>query len=181
MTDQVTVTLGTAEVPCYAQRHAYLSNRLGKLLPSLLERGQAISTDNLLAFAGDSVYDVLCVLIPTLEKRIPRYQFAGFGSQQAYDAGEYDPDLDESPTLPEIREAIKVAIDVNGLDILGKASALIDPALLRAELSVRLAEAMSTETPSSPPTNGASASTPSSTTDQTSTANEASPSGVSTD
>ncbi len=171
----VTVKLGEHELTVYAQRHAYLQNRLGKLVAGLMERGQGLDTDGLLGFVGDSAYDVLCALIPAVQTRIPRYEFAGYVSQEAMDADEYDPEADRSPTVPEIREAVRVAIDVNGLDVLGKLGSIVDPTLLRAELNVRLVEAMSSGSANSRAENGESASTSSSATTPTSTANEGSP------
>jgi len=169
-----TVTLGNVEVPIYAQRHAYLARRIGPAVQAVIDRGQAVTADNLLAFAGDSAYDVLAALIPNLEKRMPRWQFLGYGSQAALDADEYDDTVDVSPSLPEIREAFVVAARVNGIDELAKLGKVIDPRLIRAQVNSAIANSI--DSPSLPATSGGSDSTTSGATSPISTESEASPS-----
>jgi hypothetical protein len=169
------VTLGGVTVPVIPQRHAYLARQIGPAIQGVIARGEGLSVDALLDFAGEGVYDLLSALIPTLPKRMPRWQFLGFASADAMAADEYDELLDESPTLPEIKTAFMVAIRVNGIDELAKLGKLIDPRLLRSQVTSAIANAY-TASPSLPPTNGGSPSTSSGASDQTSTANEDSPS-----
>lgn len=175
---QVEITLGGVTVPVYAQRHAYLTNRLGPTVQAIVKRGENLTESDVLAFLGEGVYDALVALIPTVGKRIPRWQFRGFASAEAEAADEYDPEADESPTVPEIREAFATAIRVNGLDVLKAAGSVVDPKLLRALISERLAESIAS--PSSPPPNGGSELTSSTPSSPTSTASEDSPSPAST-
>ena len=88
------------------------------------------------------------------------------------DAGDYDPEADRSPTMPEIRGALTEASTVNGFDVLLHLKALVDPQLVRGWMTAQLAEAILENSPSSPSANGTSDSTSSTTTAPTSTANE---------
>ena len=165
------ITLGGVELAVLPQRHAYLSNRLGPAIQHAVERGEGLTSDKLMEFAGDGVYDVLCALIPQLAKRMPRWQFLGYGSQTDLDAGEYVEESDESPTLPEIREAFVVAARVNCIDELGKLlGKVIDPQLMRAQVNLALANSLAS--PNSPTLSGGSESTSSGTTSPTSTGSE---------
>jgi hypothetical protein len=172
---------GGVTVPVYPQRHAYLTNRLGKFLNELVESGQSLAIDNLLDVAGAQAYALLTALIPNLSRRLPEWEFMGYPTRDAMEAGEYDPAADEgSPSVPEIRTAIKVASDVNGLDILMHIKGLfglVDPTLLRSIVSEQLLDLIdSTTSPSSQSATGGSASTSSGTTAPISTENEDSPS-----
>jgi hypothetical protein len=177
-----TITLGGVDVNVVAQRHAYVSRCIGPAFASVVAKSQDVSAEitgieQVLDFAGESAYDLLIVLIPSLEKGIPKWQFMGFASQAAMDAGDYDRHADDSPTYPEIVNAFAVGLRVNGIDKLGK---VIDPAYLRAQLNMLIATALSTSSATSPSTNGTSPSTSSGTTPPASTENTDSPSLEST-
>lgn len=164
------ITLGEHTVPVYAQRHAYLQNRLGRFIDRLLEQG--VDGGSVLDVAQHSAYELLCVLIPNLDKRLPEWEFKGYGSREAMDAGEYDDKADRSPTVPEIREAFVVAARVNAFDALKVLGTILDPQLLRGVVTAQVAQAISPTSPTSLSANGASASTSSMTTGPTSTASE---------
>jgi len=166
----VEVTLGDHTIPVYAQRHAYLLNRLGRFISDLQASAGDVEGDVLLAFLQARSYELLCALMPNLDKRLPEYEYRGYGSREAMEAGDYDEHVDKSPTLPEIRHALEVASTVNGFDVLVHLKALIDPKLVRGWLSAQVAEAILASSPSSPSANGGSASTSSGTTPPTSTA-----------
>jgi hypothetical protein len=170
MADHPEVILGGKSVPVYPQRHAYLSNRLGKFIDLL--SGQADDLDSVQAVVGilgDSVYDLLSALIPSLSKRITKYEWAGYGSQEAYDKGEYDEREDNSPTVPEIIGAFEEAIRVNRFDVFKALGQFVDPKALRASLSLWIAEQVSTASPSLPSiSDGSTQSTSSGTTVPTS-------------
>lgn len=170
------IILGDVTVPVYPERHARLSRKLGPAFARALSRGEGISPDKLMVAAGDGAYDTLAALISNLEKRMPRYRFMGYSSQAAYDAGEYDEDLDEfSPSLPEIKEAFVVALRVNGLTDIGEAlGKVIDSRLVKAQINRMIATSISS--PNSQLTSGESTSTSSGQTSPTSPASEASPS-----
>ena len=173
-TPSAEVTLGDHTLPVYAQRHAYLANRLGRFIDSLLEGMQEIDAAGLLNTLQEQSYELLCVLIPNLEKRCPEYEFRGFSSREALEAGDYDEHADKSPTLPEIREAFTVAARVNAFDVLAHLKGIIDPSLLRGVVNAQLAEAIS-GSPSlqnSRSANGTSDSTSSGTTPPATTASE---------
>jgi hypothetical protein len=171
MADPVEVTLGQHTVPVYAQRHAYLTNRLGRFLSELQDTAGDLQADQLLAYVQERSYELLCALLPGLEKRIPEYEYRGFGSREAMDNGDYDEQADRSPTLPEIRHALTEASRVNGFDVLLHLKALVDPQLVRSWLSAQVAEAILQNSPSSPSANGVSASTSSTTPPPTQTPN----------
>jgi hypothetical protein len=165
------VTLGEHTLPVYAQRHAYLTNRLARFLGDLQASAET-ETDDVLGLVQERSYELLCVVIPALEKRIPEYEYRGYGSREAMDQGDYDEQADKSPTVPEIRNAFEVAIKVNGFDVFVHLKGLIDPKLVRAWLTSKLAEALSETSPSLPSANGASGSTSSGTTPPATTPNE---------
>ena len=171
MSAPVEVTLGEHTIPVYAQRHAYLINRFGRFIRELQDSAGDIDGDELLAYAQGRSYELLCALMPNLEKRLPEYEFRGYASREAMDAGEYDEQADRSPTLPEIRHALTQASTVNGFDVFVHLRSLIDPKLVRGWLSAQVAEAILQTSPSSPSANGASGSTSSGTTAPTSTEN----------
>ncbi len=173
MSDNKKVTLGGHEVDVYAQRHAYLTNRLQgffqELMVSNLDVKDAASIINLL---GDRTYDLLITVLPQYGKRCPRYEFAGYCSQEAHEAEDYDEKADQSPTFPEMVHAFEVAAEVNRFDvvkILGKA---FDPKLLKNWVNSQLAEAILNESLTLPAAkDGAEASMSSGTTAPTTTAN----------
>jgi hypothetical protein len=172
MTSPKEITLGEHTLPVYAQRHAYLINRLGRFMRELQENAGDLDADDLLGFLQARSYELLCALVPSLERRVPEYEYRGYSSREAMEAGEYDPEADQSPTLPEIREALTQASVVNGFDIFLHLKALVDPTLARSWLSAQLAEAILQNSPNSPSANGDSASMSSTTTAPTSTPNE---------
>lgn len=158
------VRLGDVVVPVYAQRHAYLANRLGRTFQAFVESGEQLATENFLSFLGGQTYEVLSALIPALGSRMPKHVFAGFGSPEAMDAGEYDPGQDRSPSFPEMVEAFECVWRVNRFDVVGKLGSIVDPTLLRAAVRAQMAERLSTTSQSSPPMSGGSDRTSSGTT-----------------
>jgi hypothetical protein len=164
------IRLGEHEVDVFAQRHAYLENKLGKWFAALAESSQQnLDVNNLLAFLGGQTYDVLVVMIPTLGRRMPRWEFDGYGSQEAWEAKDYDEQLDKSPTVPEIVNAFEVAIQVNRFNVFGALTKIVDPRMLRALVNERLAATISQKSQSSLPPSGESDPTSSGTTPPTST------------
>jgi hypothetical protein len=155
----VEVTLGQHTIPVYAQRHAYLINRVGRFIRDLQQSAGDTGSDDLLPYIQARSYELLCALMPNLEKRLPEYEYRGYSSREAMDAGDYDPEQDQSPTLPEIRRALTEASTVNGFDVLLHLRALVDPQLVKGWVSAQVAEAILQTSPSSPSANGASDST----------------------
>lgn len=157
----VEVTLGEHTIPCVAQRHAYLENRLGRFFDSLTK----IDTDglsgddvgnSLAKMFGEQTYDALCVFLPALAKRMPRYEFAGYGSADAMQAGEYDEDADKSPTFPQIVAAFEMAMKVNRFDVFKGVLAKLDPTMVGRMLNVAAAETTLKLSQNSPPPSGES-------------------------
>lgn len=134
MTDSVTVKLGEHDIVVTEQRHSRLKRDLAKLVARVPELGLELSDlgdmEDLGAIAkvvcdagSDFTYDVLAMLIPQFTRTIPRYEFEGYASQEKMDLDEYDPAFAKDPSVPELIEAVKAGINVNGLDFLGKAIA----------------------------------------------------------
>jgi len=172
MSGPVEVTLGEHTVPVYAQRHAYLSNRLGRFVDGLLERVGDLDAADLIVAVQQSSYELLCVLIPSLEKRLPEYEFRGYSSREAMDEDIYEEEADRSPTVPEIRTALEVAARVNSFDVLKHLWGVLDPSLLRGLVNAQVADAITQNSPTSrtsPSGNGVSASMSSGTTPPAST------------
>jgi hypothetical protein len=174
MSTPVKVQLGNHELDVYAQRHAYLANKLGKFVSALAETGSEITSDKILSFGQERVYELLCVVIPQLGKRMPEYEFLGYASKEAQTAGEYDPEQDKSPTVPEIHDALVAVGRVNRFDILKHLGKVFDPDLVRAAVNQQVAAQVLKTSPSSPSTNGDSAPTSSGTTPPTPTQSAAS-------
>jgi hypothetical protein len=128
------VTLGEHTYPVYAQRHAYLANRLGKTVAKLQEMEQMDtgSLEGVIGSLGDQAYDFLQVFIPKL---MPRYEFAGYPTDEARIAGDYNEEYDKSPTIPEITFAFETALKANRLDSLKSLGKLINMDLVKAYLS----------------------------------------------
>lgn len=172
------VTLGEHTIACVAQRHAYLENRLGRFFESLTKidtdglTGDDIGNSLALLF-GEQTYEALCVFLPALAKRMPKWEFAGYASADAMTAGEYDEDADKSPTFPQIVAAFEMAMKVNRFDVFKGLLAKLDPTLVGRMLSVAAAETTLRLSPNSAPPNGASDSTSSTANGLTSVANAA--------
>lgn len=175
------ITLGDHELDVFPQRHAYLTNKLGKYVQKLaasdLDLGDATGVA---VFLGSEAYDLLTVLIPQYGKRCPRYEFLGFDSQEACDAGEYDEDKDKSPTFPEIVNAFTVSARVQRFDTLKVLGKVFDPNLLRGWINAQMATALDKSLSLQSARDGAETLTSSSAKSPTSTPSADSPSPVST-
>jgi hypothetical protein len=167
------IKLGAREYTVRPQKVGYLIHHLGPDLQSALTAD--IDVENPGEVLGVKARDVLAVFIPDL---MPGYEFVGFSSQEAMDAGEYDPDGDRSPEPLQVEHAFKVASDVNGGQVFSHLKGLIGPKLwesARAFMAAKLTEEggplskISTSSQTSPSTNGDSGSTSSTTTPPTPT------------
>ncbi len=152
------VALGQHTVPVLEQPVPYLERKLGKTIGALLEGGGGIDGENFIRDLGwPRAYDVLSVLIPALARAMPKYEWEGYASQSAYESREDDDEaLLAAPTHAQAVRAIEAVIAENRFDVYGKLGSLIDPKLLRARLSLLMAERMeaSDESPSLPSPNG---------------------------
>ena len=177
MTDEI--TLGEHTLPVPEQRIGYLENKVRKFFDGLsgvdLDMGDLDTGAFVAKLTREQVYSALCMVVPKLSKRMPLWEFAGFASQGAMDAGDYDEELDRSPTFPEIVRAFELAIKVNRWDIFKGAITTLkemfgkaDPKVLGQMIDLALAEGASKLSQSSAPTNGGSASTSSMTSPPTS-------------
>lgn len=174
---------GGVTVPVYPQRHARLTRKLSRLVLGVVEQGQNLTVDNLLDVSQGRAWELLCILAPALPQRMSEWQFRGYASAEAMDAGDYDEDQDTtSPSIPEIRHAVVTCATVSGLDFLTHAKGIfqmVDPTLLRALVSEQLmeiADSASTISRSSLSATGDSPSTSSGTKAPTSSQSEGSPS-----
>lgn len=163
------VTLGGREYPVPAQRIGYLQAKLGGQLGEL---GNVVVTgDNPLAALGGQAHAVLAIFIPTL---MPEHEFQGYATREAYEAGDYDPDRDSSPTAEEVSKAFEVVFRVNG-DLGRRLGKVIRPEFLGRMIELQLAETASGGSVSSQLPSGESESTSSGTKAPTSKSNGASP------
>lgn len=165
------ITLGTGEgevtVPVYAQSLPYLINRTKRFAGKLGKFADGeTSMDDIVGLLGGQTYQALCTVIPSLAKRMPEHQFLGYPSAEAMAAGDVDEEaLKQAPTLPQIKAAFQVASRVNGLNSFQWLLDKVDPQMLWAGVNVRLAEALSTDSASSPLQSGALTQSDSGTTD----------------
>lgn len=136
-------------IPVYAQRHAYLTNKLAGFFRGLTELDASLDgPEDLVPLLGDQAYDLLTVVVPTYTKRCPKYEFCGYGSQEAYDLREYDESEDQSPDFPQILNAFEVSAEVNRFDVLKTIAKVVDPKLLKQWINTQLAIAISKGSPS---------------------------------
>lgn len=110
MPEEIITLGGHKAIPVVPQKHARLRNRLSA------EDFASIMGKN---YAAES-YRLLSILIPEVPKRIPLWEYEGYGSQEHMDRGEYVDDLDNSPTTAEIVNAFEKALMVSGAGRLGK-------------------------------------------------------------
>lgn len=138
-----TIKLGAHELDVFPQRHAYLTNKLSKYVDRLTTSGTDISdARGLTSFLGSEAYDLLIALIPQYEKRCPRYEFMGYASQAACDAGDYEEEHDKSPTFDEIIEAFTVSARVQRFDTLKILGSIFDPKMMRGWINAQMATAL---------------------------------------
>lgn len=178
MTDEV--TLGEHSLPVPDQRIGYLENKARRFFNGLtkldVDPGDLSSGAFIAKLTREQAYEAMCLMVPKLAKRMPLYEFAGYQSQEAMDAGDYDDEADKSPTFPECVHAYEVFVRVNRFDVFKGAVAMVkdlfgkaDPKVIGQVMNLALAEGASKLSPSSPHTNGTSASTSSTTTPPTTT------------
>lgn len=131
--------LGEHTYPVYAQRHAYLMNKLGKqaaALASLGEGDSLSSVDNAVSMLGERVYGILKVLIPQL---MPEYEFRGYATVEAMEKDEYQEEYDKSPSVPEVIDAVQLCLKVNRLDLAAHLGKIVDLDMVRAFVNSQLA------------------------------------------
>jgi hypothetical protein len=166
------VTLGDYEFPVPEQRIGRMTNKGARFIESLTTsdlQGLMDSPDigaGLVDLGRRRAYDALCLVVPQLSKRMAIWEFAGYASQEAMDAGDYDEAADRSPTWPQIVIAFEVAKRVNRFDFLDSIKTLVkglydraDPTMVGQWVNLAMAEAASRTLPSSPSMSGESAST----------------------
>lgn len=128
MSDYPTVTIGDRDIEVKPQTYPRLKRDLKRLLGRLPELGVAFEDltemseilEVVLGEGGTFAYDALCMLIPGVKRHIAYYVFEGYTSQDALDVDEDGPDADPEtmPTIPQLRRAFEVGIQVNDLDFL---------------------------------------------------------------
>lgn len=122
------VQLGRHQYEVVDQPLPYLKHELGALFETLTTAD--IDGANLLEFLSGKAYDIIRIFIPDL---MPRWEWEGFATQHAWEAGEYDPVAARNgPTPSQIRTAITVCMKVSGLDAYKMLGKIVDPTLLKA-------------------------------------------------
>lgn len=156
------VKLGEHSYDVVPQKWGYLRTRLGGVFSALAES----NTDGVNAadLVGGRAHDVLKVFIPNL---MPSYEWHGYPTQEAMDAGDYSDEYDKSPTPDEIVLAFQVVMRANRLDLLGKLKDLVDPQMIRAYVNKAVAEAVDSQTTTSPNSSAAGTDGPSTTSSTT--------------
>lgn len=162
------VTLGEHEYSVQGQPIGYLLHELGGRFGGLLE--QELEGVSGAAVVPAQAHGILRVFIPSL---MPLHEFLGYRSAEAMEAGEYDRAADRSPNPQQVIDAFKAASKANGGELLRHLKALVGPEMIQkfvavtmakqAEESLGIPSDTSEPSPSSPPTNGASAQTSSGT------------------
>lgn len=160
-----TITLGKHEVAVVGQSLPYLEDKLGsEFLSELGSKALELDEREVLTFVQGRAYEVLSVLIPEVEQKIPRHEFEGYLSRDAYEAKDKSKrDYDAAPTIPQIVGAFKAAYKVCDVDFFGGAKWVIELLGLddeegREQFRARIKEAFSEQSSTSPSTNGGSVS-----------------------
>ena len=154
-----TVHLGDLDYVLVPQRHTSIKRGVARIFESLGE--DDIGTgDGLVGVLATKAHAALKVFIPSL---MSYEDFNGDG-----------PDGDEHvPTIPEIRDAIRAGLEVNGMVGFSGLRDLLPMDLVKAQIGVVLAEAVAQSARqnslSLPSASGASGSTPSTPSSRTST------------
>lgn len=140
------VQLGAHSYAVYPQRHAYLTNKLGRAF-GRLEGMSGLSgeegVEGIVGAFGERAYDLLAVFIPRL---MPEYEFRGFATREAMEAGEYVEEYDSSPSFPEVVAAFQTCLSVNRLDLLQHLGKVVDLQLLRVYLNQAMTEMFESRT-----------------------------------
>lgn len=177
----IDIELGDHEYRIIPQRQARLYRRLigpKGVIAGMSNIGELLGEDSdmsaFLGVASDKLYEVLLIFIPDL---MPEWEFEGYASESAAEREEYDETGDHSPTHPQVLNALQTAIQVNGVGWVKKILGFFDPVMVRAALTQWIAgqlqeqqrtrSGIGSPSPSSPSTNGESASTSSGTSDPT--------------
>lgn len=109
------VQLGDHPYAIYEQRIGYLQNKLKRTFAQLVTRDVESPDDLLGAVVVNPSYKLLRVFIGS--KLMPEWEFEGYPTKEAWEAGDYKPEYDRSPGPTQAREAIRVASRVNSLDL----------------------------------------------------------------
>lgn len=162
-----------AEVELGAHRYTIVPQKIGRLRRKLRdafspEDGEEISEDEALEIAGEiaeatedgrgediveqlgnQAHTVLEVFVPNL---MPKYEWLGYGSQEAQEKDDYDDVRDNSPDIPQIVDALAAAMHVNKLDLLKQLKDLVSPDFRQAMVQKVVADfLMNTSSNSSSP------------------------------
>jgi len=172
-----TIKLGEHEVEVYPQRHAYITNKVGKVIAQVIADGGDINdAQDIVGFLGGGTYAMLAAMCPNYGKRCPEYEFMGFKDKESYERGDYDEKFDKSPDYPEQVAAFEVLARVNRFDVLKVVQHIIDPKMVKAAVAGWMADRMESTLSGGSvtellPTDGSRMSTPFGTTPPTSTEN----------
>jgi hypothetical protein len=152
------VVLGGREYTITPQRIGWIKHHLGEAFKRLAD--MELSSENFVNTLGDRAHAVLKVFIPDL---MPEWEFLGYPTKEALEAGDYNPEYDKSPSPREVRRAFQVAAQINEFDLLKHLGKLIGPDTIRAYLAERMADSMTSASASSSVTSGDTHSTSSGT------------------
>lgn len=128
MSDGVNVTLGSREYRIVPQRIGRIRHSISSIVGVFSEDAPQEVDDQLIEFFK--------VFIPDLE---PKYKLLGYASEDACEAKDYDPAADQSPTPPEIADAIETIFQIHGGQrLLRLLKGLIDPAVIRETVTMEM-------------------------------------------
>lgn len=132
------MVLGDKTYHVVAQRKAYLKKKLPQAFSFDLQGiDQDAGWGAILAMMDENAYRLLRVFIPDL---MPEHEFAGYGSEIAWKEDDYNEAQDYSPTIPQVRRAVSVCAEVNGLDLVKHLKNFISPDLIRAFTTSQIAD-----------------------------------------
>lgn len=102
---------------------------------------------NVIGLARLRAYQVLKLFMPDDPRDpenclMPEFKFMGFGTQAAYEAGEYEREADEGPTIPEIADAISACMLLNGGKVADYLKVLVAPEKLTELVSPQVLQGM---------------------------------------
>lgn len=124
-------------IPVYPLKIWRIKRRvIGPLLDFVSSNSDGSSVD--LSLSGFSLgtvdakaYDILLLLAPKVEQYVPLHEFLGYQTADAMAVDDHPEDDDLGTDIPEVEAAIKTAIRVSRLDILGEVKHIVDPEAAR--------------------------------------------------
>lgn len=143
------ITLCGKQVPVYPAKTWRIKKHILGPLFALAQNGQGTSIFSGLSIntVDEEVYKLLVLLAPKVEKYVPLHEFLGYRTADGMAADDHPEDDDLGTDIPEIEEALKVAIHVSRIDVVSEVKhlkQLVDPEWARTVITEGMQEVLDT-------------------------------------